>query len=178
MLNTLLIMGSMLGIGALLNRKVGFHEDTRNLFASLIIYVAVPSLVFVSFLKTPHEPRIYIQLLWMFLFSIGIYIVTLFFTIWIASLFNITRQRANELAVIAAHGNTGFIGLPLCAALFGSKGVILAIAFDEGVGVCFWTISAMVLQNRISFSPQILKSVFNFPLIAIGLGLSFYLFEL
>lgn len=76
------------------------------------------------------------------------------------------------------HGNTGYIGLPLCSALLGSKGTIFAAAFDMGVGVSIWTISVMVLQNQVSFSPKVLKPLLNAPLIAIILGVFLFVIEL
>lgn len=178
MIHTILTMGSMLGLGALLTHKVRFNKDTRGLFTSLIIYIGVPSLVLVSFLKTPYEEGLYLQLLWTFLFSIGIYLVIVCCTKWLALLIGISNQRASELAVISAQGNTGYIGLPLCAVLLGPKGTLFAVIFDMGIGVSLWTISVMVLQNQVSLTPRTLKPLLNAPLIAIIVGVSCFFLEL
>lgn len=135
MIQTVLVMGCMLGIGAWLTRKVRFNADTHSLFSSLIIFVAVPSLIFISFIKTPYERGLEIQLWWTFLFSVGSYLFVIYFTKWMTRLVGISVQKSNELAVLAAHGNTGFIGLPLSVVLLGVKGTIFGIAYDMGVGV-------------------------------------------
>jgi predicted permease len=179
MIQSVLMMASMLGIGAILTKKVNFNDDTRTLLTSLIVYVAVPCVIIGSFFQLPHEDGLYRHLLLVFTFSIGIYAVTLFFTWWLARLLGISKFQASQMAVISAQGNTGFIGLPLCLILFGSKGVILAAVFDTAVGISLWTMSVMVINHRYSITLQSLKPLINIPLIAFfaGLLLSIVQFE-
>lgn len=177
MIHTVLVMGSMLGIGAWLTRNVRFNADTRSLFTSLILSVATPSLIFISFLQTPYEPGLDTQLWWTFLFSVGMYLFFIYFTKWMTRLVGISDQRANELAIIAVHGNTGYIGVPLSVVLLGAKGTLFAVAFDMGIGVSLWTISVMVLQKQGSFSLRALKPMLNAPLIATLIGGCFFMFN-
>jgi predicted permease len=179
MIQSVLMMASMLGIGAILTKKVNFNDDTRTLLTSLIVYVAVPCVIIGSFFQLPHEDGLYRHLLLVFTFSIGIYAVTLFLTWWLARLLGISKFQASQMAVISAQGNTGFIGLPLCLILFGSKGVILAAVFDTAVGISLWTMSVMVINHRYSITLQSLKPLINIPLIAFfaGLLLSIVQFE-
>lgn len=75
------------------------------------------------------------------------------------------------MAVASAQANTGFIGIPLCAALFGPEAVILAVVYDIGTGVSMWTFSMLVLQKKFSFHWQTLKKIINLPMIAFAAGL-------
>jgi predicted permease len=179
MMQSVLMMASMLGIGALLTKKVNVNEDTRTLLTTLIVYVSVPCVIIGSFLQLPKEDGLYLHLLVVFGFSLGLYAATLFITWWISRFIGIGKFEASQMSVIAAQGNTGFIGLPLCLILFGSKGVILAAVFDTAVGISLWTMSVMVIKHRYTITLQSLKPMINFPLMAFGLGLllSFLPFE-
>lgn len=175
MIESVLMMASMLGIGGLLTKKVKVNEDTRTRLTTLIVYVSVPCVIIGSFIQLPKENGLYKHLLIVFLFSFVLYAITLVVTWWIARGLGKSIQQASQMAVIAAQGNTGFIGLPLCLILFDSKGVILAAVFDTAVGISLWTMSVMVIKHRYSITLQSLKPMLNFPLIAffIGMILSF-----
>jgi malate permease and related proteins len=173
MIESVLMMASMLGIGGLLTKKVNVNEDTRTLMTTLIVNVSVPCVIIGSFMQLPKEDGLYRHLLVVFFFSLGLYAITLAMTWWTARLFKIDKLQASQMAVIAAQGNTGFIGLPLCLILFGSKGAILAAVFDTAVGVSLWTMSVMIINHRYSITLQSLKPMLNFPLFAFILGLIF-----
>jgi predicted permease len=175
MIESVLMMASMLGIGGLLTKKVRVNEDTRTLLTNLIIYVSVPCVIIGSFIQLPKDNSLYTHLLLVFLFSFMLYLITLVVTWWIARGLGKSKRQASQMAVIAAQGNTGFIGLPLCLILFDSREVILAAIFDTAVGVSLWTLGVMVIRHRYSITLQSLKPMLNFPLIAffIGIVLSF-----
>lgn len=171
MIESILMMASMLGIGGLLTKKVKLNEDTRTLMTTLIVNVSVPCVIIGSFIQLPKENGLYLQLLIIFSFSLALYAITLIITWWISRWVGTTKLQASQMAVIAAQGNTGFIGLPLCLVLFHSKGVILATAFDTAVGVSLWTMSVMVINHRYSLTLRSLKPLLNFPLAAFLFGL-------
>ncbi|WP_028775435.1 AEC family transporter [Shimazuella kribbensis] len=177
MIQSVLMMASMLGIGALLTKKVNFNEDTRTLLTTLIVSVAVPCVIVGSFFQLPHEEGLYGHLLIVFAFSLGTYAISLFLTWWLGRLLGMSKFQSSQMAVISAQGNTGFIGLPLCLILFGSKGVILAAVFDTGVGISLWTMSVMVINHRYSITLRSLKPMINIPLIAFFVGLLLSIFQ-
>jgi predicted permease len=118
MIESVLMMASMLGIGGLLTKKVKVNEDTRMLLTTLIVYVSVPCVIIGSFIQLPREDSLYQHLLIVFLFSLRLYALTLLMTWWIARWIGTSKFQASQMVVIAAaQGNTGFIGLPLCLIL-------------------------------------------------------------
>ena len=157
-------------IGYLLTKKVRFQPDTKKLMVILIVNVAVPSLILSSFSKLTIERNFYTKLLVVFLFSVLLYLFTMFFGLIVTRLFRGSKQKAKEIAVASAQANTGFIGIPLCAALFGPEAVLLAVVYDVGTGISLWTFSMMVLQKKPSFDLQMVKRIINLPLIAFFIG--------
>src|SRR5699024_7286631 len=72
----------------------------------------------------------------------------------------------------SAFGNTGFIGIPLCAVLFGPEGALYAAIFDEGLDATIWTIGVYLLKKERKLNRGMLKDLINMPLLAIVIGLT------
>jgi predicted permease len=175
MVTSIATMACMLMIGASLRSKITFDQSARNLLSTLIVNVAVPSLIVVSFQQLPHDENLYGRLLTIFLISLGLYLTSLVLVWWISRLSGMETKQSGQTAVLASHANTGFIGIPLCYTLFGNEGVVLATAFDMATGICLWTVSVMVLKHEYSLRLRTLKPLLNMPLFAIVVGLIFFI---
>src|SRR5699024_4545303 len=80
------------------------------------------------------------------------------------------RNRV-ETAILSGLGNTGFIGIQLCAVLFGPEGALFASIFDSSVDLVAWSFVVTLLNSKDKFSFKSLKEIINVPFIAIILGL-------
>lgn len=80
-------------------------------------------------------------------------------------------HRRIEVAILSAFGNTGFIGIPLCAVLFGPEGALYAAIFDAGVDFTIWTVGVYLMQKKKRFDLRMLTGMVNLPLVAIVVGL-------
>jgi predicted permease len=89
--------------------------------------------------------------------------------------------RRSVFQVSGATGNTGFLGIPICTALFGNQGTILALLYDLGNSIYLLTLGLGAFQKedaqRSSPGKQILTIVKRFcnPIIVallIGAGFS------
>ena len=69
----------------------------------------------------------------------------------LAYLFGFRSLKARKMAILAGIGNTGFIGIPLCAQIFGPTGGLLAAIFDAGLDVVVFTLVIMFLQQGEKF---------------------------
>lgn len=172
--NAVLMMSIFMMIGVLLTKKVRFQQDTKNLMIFLIVNVAVPSLIISSFSELTIEKSFYHRLLFVFGFAVILYIVGISIGMLITRLINGSVQKGKEIAITSAQANTGFIGLPLCASLFGPEAVLLAVVFDVGTGISMWTFSAIVLQKKLSLDWKTIKKIINLPLIAFAIGLTLH----
>lgn len=165
------LMASIIAIGAFLSYRQPFTAEIRQFFVTVIVNVAMPCIILASIFGTPLNDQLIREVLITFAFSLGINGLGIFMGWLAARTRGYPSRKARELAILAGLGNTGFIGLPLCAALFGPKGALLAAVFDAGLDVIIWTVGVLLLQEgRIQLSQ--FRALWNVPMVAIVGGLT------
>lgn len=163
-------------IGAILSRFISFRDEVKKVFTTLIVNIAMPGLIFSSLTSLPFDAHLLRQMLLVFLLSLFFHGMGMALG-WTFSLpFGLRRQKQKELAVLSGLGNTGFIGIPLCALLFGPEGALLAAVYDAGLDVVLWSYVAAVLKRKEEAETKIrgrrnFKALLNAPLLAIIAGL-------
>ncbi|OUQ88249.1 AEC family transporter [Brevibacillus brevis] len=168
---SILIMAVIIGIGSLIGYRQPLTADSRQLVITIIINVAMPCIILDGIFQTTIDQQILYQIFAIFFISIILNCLGIFIGWLGARALPLPVKKRREIALLSGLGNTGFIGLPLCAALFGPKGALLAAIFDAGVDVVLWTVGVMMLQEKGSFSLKGLKTLINIPMIAIVFGL-------
>jgi hypothetical protein len=169
---TILKMAVIIGIGAFLGRFVPFGGESRKLLVAIIINIALPSLILNGFLFIEFDRAIMMQMIQVFLFSVLFSSLGMLLALQFSKRSKIHAPKAKEIAFASALGNTGLIGIPLCASLFGAKGAVLAALFDAGMGLTLWTLGVIILQSNKKFSWKQLKNVVNAPLLATLAGIA------
>ena len=168
----------MIGIGVILSRTFNFNEDTRNAFISLITNVGMPCIILSSIFQVDIGGDLFGQIIFVFLVSIAINLAGIGLGYLFAVLFHKKVNRAKELAILSGLGNTGFIGIPLCAVLLGPEGALYAAMFDAGVDFTIWTVGALLLQQKKQVGLGMLRTMLNVPILSIVVGLTLAFFNL
>ncbi|MBN6188380.1 AEC family transporter [Aneurinibacillus sp. BA2021] len=169
--SSILTMAAMILIGSLLARTVPFTPERRQLLITIIINVAMPCIVLNGVFHTEIDANFLALVLLIFLSSIVINCLGVLLG-WLAARgMRMAPDKAKEMALLSGLGNTGFIGIPLCAALFGPKGALLAAIFDAGLDVTIWTLGVLMLQGGSGFTLRSLRSLMNIPMAAIIVGM-------
>jgi predicted permease len=101
------------------------REDSRALNA-VIVYVALPALIFRTVVAAPLST----ELIRAAAVAWAVSIVGLFFAAEIAHAMRLPRKTAAAFVIVAALGNTGYLGYPLVVALLGSRWLPEAVFYD------------------------------------------------
>ncbi|BAU29210.1 hypothetical protein DFP93_11726 [Aneurinibacillus soli] len=169
--SSIAVMAAMIVIGALLTRTVPFTVERRQLLMAIIINVAMPCIIFHGIFQTKVDQAFLTLVLITFVCSIILNSLGVGLGFLAARAARMTPDKAREIALLSGLGNTGFIGIPLCAALFGPKGALLAAIFDAGLDFTIWTLGVMILQPHVRISLRSLRELVNIPMIAIFVGM-------
>jgi predicted permease len=171
LLTSVFIMAVIVGIGSLLGYRYPLTADSRQLMIALIVNVGMPCIILDGVFQTPIDGQMMMKIFVIFGLSVGFNCLGIALGWLGAGAMKLPARKRREMAILSGLGNTGFIGLPLCAALFGPKGALLAAVFDAGLDFTIWTVGVMLLQDKFAFSLKGLKAMLNIPMIAIVIGL-------
>lgn len=169
---TVLLIALLIFLGAILSRTFPFNDDTRQMFISLIINAALPSIILSSIFNVTITPERFRLILIVFGLSIAINVAGIAVGWLLTHIFHRDSDKKAELAIMSGLGNTGFIGIPLCAVLLGPEGALYAAIFDAGVDFTIWTVGVFLLQKDKKIRLSTLKAMVNVPIIAIVVGLT------
>lgn len=180
-------LAAMAGIGVGLSRFIHFRDEVKQAFTTIIVNLAMPCMIFSSLTELSFDVVLLQQMLLVFLLSILFHSLGMALG-WVGSLpLCVSLQKQKELAVLSGLGNSGFIGIPLCAVLFGPQGALLAAIFDSGLDVVIWSYVIFMLKvrkevqgepNRKNPVWHRMKFLVNAPLLAIWAGLFFAVLQI
>lgn len=170
---SILLIGLMILIGVILAYITPINENTKQTYTTIIVNVAMPCIVLSSIFKVDINHNILQNIIIVFALSLVINLLGIGLGWLLATFVGPGKAFRREIALLSGLGNTGFIGIPLCATLLGPEGALYAAIFDAGVDLVIWTVGVMILQKSTSFSLSSLRSMVNIPTIAIVFGLFF-----
>ncbi len=171
MASSIAVMAIIIGLGSFMALRLPVTKELKTALMFIIINFAVPAIILNGVFNTKVTDSLLHKVLIIFIVSIVYHIIALVVTVVAAKLFGFSGIHANKMSILASFGNTGFIGIPLCATIFGPVGGLLAAIFDAALDLVIFTVAIHMLKQEGKFHIRQLKSVINPPLIAICFGL-------
>ncbi|WP_110926467.1 AEC family transporter [Bacillus massiliglaciei] len=178
LISTILRLAVLLGIGMWLTRKVSVTKDVRGFLIFLLINLALPAIILNGFFQIEITDELMKQMIFVFLFSISFNAAGLLLAWGVSRGIGLGALKARETAFLSAFGNTGLIGIPLCASIFGAKGAVLAAVFDAGMSLTLWTLGVLFIQGSKEISAKNMKAMISAPNAAVFIGLIVTVFKL
>ena len=147
-------------------------EKDRTVLNNIVVYIAMPSTIFLTIMKnvSPGDLPIFLKLPFL-IFTIFFICGIIGFTV--GKLLKLNNQSIGGLILVCALGNTGFLGYPIIYGFYGMEGLTRAIFCDMGsvfaslligtyVGITFGV-------NKDHGSPSILREILKFPPLLTGI---------
>ena len=161
LLFTIFKLAVLLAIGVWIAYKIPLTKDIRGLLIFTIINIALPAIILNGFFQVEMNDSLINQMMIIFLFSISFIIIGLIIGWLFSKLIGLNPLKARETAFLSTFGNTGLIGIPLCASLFGAKGAVFAAVFDAGMSLMLWTVGILFIQGKRKVTLQNVKSMLS-----------------
>ncbi len=170
-LEQLLLMGVLIALGFYLNKSGKIEQAAEKGIAELTIDIAFPALIFTNIIKD-FDLRMLRQYLIVPVSALIITVISILIIFIITRNLNYSTREKEELAFVTVFSNNIFIGAPICLALFGSQGLILAILYDFGMQLIMWTVGIWLLKDSgQNAESHFLANIFSPPIIGLLLGL-------
>ena len=165
------IMFAMIILGYIAKPKKESLED----IAKLLINYGVPALIFSAFVLEFNADML-LSMSTVLLFAVGTVLIGYGVSFLVIKIMKIDNKMRREFLFASVFGNTGFIGIPVCLAVFGREGALLAAVFDFGITFMIFTLGLFVLLGgKGDGILGSLKNLINPPIIACIVGLIFAL---
>lgn len=162
------IMFCMILLGYIARPKKESLED----IAKLVIDYGIPALIFSSFVLE-FKSDMLISMSTVLIFAVGSAIVGYGVSFLVIRLGRFDKEKP-EFLLASVYGNTGFIGIPVCLAVFGREGALLAAVFDFAITFLVFSLGLFVLLgSRPGRVREAFKNLINPPIIAFFVGLIF-----
>ncbi|SDO38380.1 AEC family transporter [Alkalicoccus daliensis] len=166
------VMGIMILFGYFLSAKIPVNKETKQVLVVVVLNIAVPSVILNGVFNTEVSGDLLRQVGIILLISICFHLAAIVFALLFARIAGFQSTFAKRMTILAALGNTGFIGIPLCMTIFGPTGGLLAAIFDAGLDFVIFTVGLYLLQSGSGFRLRQLKSLVNVPLAAVIVGIT------
>ncbi|TFE02086.1 AEC family transporter [Jeotgalibacillus salarius] len=169
--STIIVMGLMIATGSIFALRVNVTSEVKSVYILLILNIAVPAVILNGVFSVDLTGDALAEAGLIFAISIVYHVAALIFVKVLTVILKMRSMFAKKMMILGALGNTGFLGIPLAATIFGPAGGFLAAIFDAGLSLTVYTIVIYLLQAEGKFHISQLKAMINMPVIAIVLGL-------
>ncbi len=145
------------------SKRVGLLEKAHtSILNNIIIYLTMPALIF----RAVFESKLSLSLLKIPFLAFAIAGLSMALAYVIGRLLKLEKPTFGALLLVAAIGNTGYLGYPLALQLFGLENLVKAVFYDlSGTVVFTFTIGLLVAAHygQKHEKVHIAKEIFTFP---------------
>jgi malate permease and related proteins len=136
----------ILAVGFGIQRLHPFTEDALRQLTQLVVDILLPVLLFyVTAAST--TPAILKSTPILVISGVLIPLISLLFAVIIGKITNVNQENLISFRFSAMVGNTSFLGIPICASLFGATGAVYAVLYDFGTTLVIWTAGIWILNG-------------------------------
>ena len=137
----------LIGAGFLAARLRILPKEASPYFSTLLIKITLPCTIFISLATKEYDPAFIKDSL----LTLGIGLVAFpamqFLGSAAARLLRVPNGKRGIWAFGCAYPNTGFMGFPICLALFGAEGLALAVIYNITFNIYVYSIGAMAIAG-------------------------------
>lgn len=178
-MNQFLILFLSIFLGYTVRKVQGIERNQVSLLNAFILYVALPSQIFLLIPGLAFNPYLILPIL----ISWFIFLLSFLFMQTFGKLFSLNRSSIICLIMVCGLGNTSFVGLPLIENYYGKEGVSIGIYVDQFgtfLSLSLVGFPFLLIQSGTQVSVlQILKRITLFPpFLAILIALAMKLFSI
>lgn len=134
-----LILIALIALGVLVARLHILDEQSVSRISNLVIQVTLPAAIFIA-VATEMTPQMFGAAPWVVLLGVISGIVTYALAALIGRFLRLEPSRRGVYTLAACSTNTGFLGIPLIASVFGPVAAVTAVLYDFSTTIIIFTI--------------------------------------
>lgn len=164
----------MMCFGYVLKRKSFFKKSDRELLASIVFYITLPSMIFINMSKASISQDMLFLPILSFTTSLILIVISYIY----CKIRNYSKKTTWAIIIASSIMNTGFIGFPVCLGVFGNEGFINAVFFDMATTAMVVIYGVILAKEFGGDGKAVVKKIITFiPLWAVVFALIFNVFS-
>lgn len=171
----ILVPALMILLGFFLRQKSFLDEDARDILSKIVLYIALPSLIFVNL----RQANISRDMLFLPILGMAISLILFIIAYIYCRVRNYSKKRTWTIMIASSLMNTGFIGFPVSLGVFGNEGFLNALFFDLSTSVMLVIYSIILAKEFGGDKREVIRNTVTFiPIWAVIFGLIFNVFNI
>lgn len=148
-------------VGWSLRRTGLLKREDVEVINKIIVYIALPALIFMAV----HEAPLSLKVAAFPVFSIAVMTLCLAVAYVLGRVLKLKAGVLGAFLLVAALGNTGYLGFPLTIGLYGQENLVRSVFYDFGTVIFLFTAGIMVARGFSDNKDQgnIIKEFLLFP---------------
>lgn len=134
------------GIGVFLNKSGLVKEKEESVLSTLLVSVCAPCMIVASVFEKKVEANILGMAMWSFSCALVLYVILFFVGLWCTKLTQISKKDASLYAYSFPSTNSGFLGMPITMALFGTDAFFNLIIQNFAMNFYLYLIGILFLH--------------------------------
>ncbi len=156
----MLILFAIVIVGYAANKLKIIDRDMNKKLSALVLDITLPSMIIASVLTSTSELGIK-EIGMTLLISLVIYAVLAAFAAFIPKLLRVKAESVGAYRFAVMFGNVGFIGYPVCIALYGNEGLFYASMFNILFNVLVFTVGRIFISGKTGKGEMSWKTFFS-----------------
>jgi malate permease and related proteins len=140
------MIGLLLSIGIVAQRFKMFEEITRKQMTNVIINITFPAML-ISTALTPYSPEVFKNGLIMIVLGLITRVIIIIVAYLTSGLVTKNKEDKTIYTYFTSFSNIGFVGIPICLALFGKEAGLLAALFCIPHEILTWSLGVWMLKK-------------------------------
>ena len=163
LLFTFIVVLIIIFIGYIAKRINLLKFDDVEILNKIVIYIAMPALVFYSLYNADLSliPKIgilpFVNIIIVLICALIVYLIL--------SYLKIDTKKKWSIVLVSSMANTGFFGFPIILGIYGNNGLIRAIFYDIGTTVIFIIFNIILILKYNGEFKELIKKILTFPIL-------------
>ncbi|MBQ3448683.1 MAG: AEC family transporter, partial [Synergistaceae bacterium] len=146
-MSNLISLFALIAVGYIAIRSGILTQKASVHFTTLLMKITLPCTIFISLVSREYDPAFVHDSMIMMIAGLIVFSGMLYLSRYIAILIKVDKSYRGVWAFSCAFSNSGFMGFPICLALFGPEGLALSVVLNIAFNITVYTIGAIEISH-------------------------------
>ena len=145
-MSNLISLFALIAVGYTAIRSGILKQNASASFTALLMKVTLPCTIFISLVSREYDPAFINDSITIFIAGLIAFPAMMYIARYIAKLLGVDSSYRGVWAFSCAFTNSGFMGFPICLALFGPEGLSLSVILNIAFNLTVYTVGAIEIS--------------------------------